>query len=200
MKNSLIIILFFTIGIICGLIEILPRFLIENDLSTYALFLLIFLVGITVGGDPESWNILKKEKLRIIYVPLTVVIGTLIGVGIASFFLKDIDLRESLAVGAGFGYYSLSSIIISQVSGKTLGVIALLANITREIFTLIFTPIIVKYFGKLAPIVSGGATSMDTTLPIITKFSGKDYAIISIFSGTVLTILVPILVTFILKI
>ncbi|MFC1897945.1 lysine exporter LysO family protein [Candidatus Cloacimonadota bacterium] len=200
MKNSLIIILFFAAGIFCGLIQFLPNFIIENDLSSYALYLLIFLVGITVGGDSESWKILKKEKLRIFLVPFTVVIGTLIGVGIVSFFLKDINLRESLAVGAGFGYYSLSSIIISQISGKTLGVIALLANITREIFTLIFSPIIVKYFGKLAPIVSGGATSMDTTLPIITKFSGKDYAIISIFSGTVLTILVPILVTFILKI
>jgi uncharacterized membrane protein YbjE (DUF340 family) len=200
MKNSIIIIIFFTVGIFCGLFEFLPKFFIENDLSSYALYLLIFLVGITVGGDSGSWKILQKEKLRIFLVPFTVVVGTLIGVGIVSFFLKDINLRESLAVGAGFGYYSLSSIIISQVSGKTLGVIALLANITREIFTLVFTPIIVKYFGKLAPIVSGGATSMDTTLPIITKFSGKEYAIISIFSGTVLTILVPILVTFILKI
>lgn len=200
MKNSLIIILFFTVGILCGFYEIIPRIFIENDLSSYALYLLIFLVGITVGGDSDSWKILQKEKLRILLVPATVVVGTLIGVGIVSIFLKEISLRESLAVGAGFGYYSLSSIIISQISGKTLGVIALLANITREIFTLIFTPIIVKYFGKLAPIVSGGATSMDTTLPIITKFSGKDYAIISIFNGTVLTILVPVLVTFILKI
>ncbi|MDO9576390.1 MAG: lysine exporter LysO family protein [Candidatus Cloacimonadales bacterium] len=200
MKNSLIIILFFTVGILCGFYEVIPRIFIENDLSSYALYLLIFLVGITVGGDSDSWKILQKEKLRIFLVPTTVVVGTLIGVGIASFFLSGINLRESLAVGAGFGYYSLSSIIISQISGKTLGVIALLANITREIFTLLFTPIIVKYLGKLAPIVSGGATSMDTTLPIITKFSGKDYALISIFSGTVLTILVPVLVTFILKI
>ena len=82
---------------------------------------------------------------------------------------------------------------------ETLGVIALLSNIMRELITLLATPIFLKYFGKLAPIAAGGATSMDTTLPIITKFSGKDYAIIAIFSGTVLTILVPFLVTFILQ-
>ena len=78
-----------------------------------------------------------------------------------------------------------------------MGVIALLSNISREIITLLFTPVFARYFGKLAPISSGGATSMDTTLPIITKYIGSDYAIISIFSGVVLTILIPFLITII---
>jgi uncharacterized membrane protein YbjE (DUF340 family) len=102
-------------------------------------------------------------------------------------------------VGAGFGYYSLSSIFIGQISGKTLGVVALISNILREIITLLGTPLLLKFFGQLAPIAAGGATSMDTTLPVITKFTGKEYAVISVFSGVVLTMLVPFLVTFILK-
>ena len=80
-----------------------------------------------------------------------------------------------------------------------LGVIALLANLSREIITLIFAPLFVRLFGKLAPIASGGATAMDTTLPIVARFSGKEYAIIAFFSGIVLTVLVPILVPFILS-
>jgi uncharacterized membrane protein YbjE (DUF340 family) len=200
MKNSIIIVIFFAAGIIAGRFSLIPEFFIENDLSTYALYLLIFLVGITVGSDVKSWKILKQEKFLILLVPLTTIIGTLLGVGIASIFLPEINLQQSLAVGAGFGYYSLSSIIITQIASPTLGVIALLANITREIITLLFTPIFAKHFGKLAPITSGGATSMDTTLPIITRFCGKQYAIISIFHGTILTILVPVIVTFILKV
>ena len=200
MKSSLIIIAFFTLGVLLGRLQMLPRFFLENDVSTYALYLLILLVGITVGADPASWKVLQKEKLKIFLVPATVVLGTLLGVGIASHFTNKINLREALVVGAGFGYYSLSSVIISQIADQTLGVIALLSNLAREIFTLIFTPVLVKYLGKLAPIVSGGATAMDTTLPVITRFSGKDYAVIAIFSGTVLTILVPVLVTLILKI
>lgn len=82
--------------------------------------------------------------------------------------------------------------------GETLGVIALLSNVMREIITLLFTPVFARYFGKLAPITAGGATSMDTTLPIITQYVGKDYAIVSLFNGVVLTILVPFIVTFIL--
>jgi uncharacterized membrane protein YbjE (DUF340 family) len=53
-------------------------------------------------------------------------------------------------------------------------------------------------FGKLGPVVAGGATAMDTTLPIITRSSGNEYGIIAVFSGVVLTVLVPFIVTFIL--
>ncbi|MCK4921608.1 MAG: lysine exporter LysO family protein, partial [Bacteroidales bacterium] len=70
-------------------------------------------------------------------------------------------------------------------------------NVTREILTLILAPILVKYFGKIAPITSGGATSMDTTLPIIVKVSGKEYLIMSLLNGIILTISVPFIIGFI---
>lgn len=199
MKNSLIIVGFFAAGILLSLFSLAPSFVTNNDLSSYALYLLMFLVGASIGADKKAWKILKNARLKIILVPLTVIIGTLAGVALVSVFIKDISLRESLAVGAGFGYYSLSSIFIGQISGKTLGVVALISNISREVITLLGTPLLLRYFGKLAPIASGGATAMDTTLPIITRFTGKEYAVISVFSGVVLTILVPFLVTFILK-
>ena len=197
MKNSLIIIIFFALGILASFYRILPDILIKNDFSIYALYVLILLVGIGMGGDKRSLEILKSSKLKIVLVPITVIIGTFVGVAIASIFI-NVGLRDSLAVGAGFGWYSLSSIFITKISGGTLGVIALLSNIFREIITFAFTPLLIRYFGKLAPIASGGATSMDTTLPIITKFAGKEYAIISMFSGVTLSLLVPFLVTFIL--
>ncbi len=198
MKNSLIIVTFFVCGIVLSIFSLLPDFLVETDFSTYVLYILMFFVGISIGADKNVLKILKGAKLKIVLVPLTVITGTLIGVGLISFLIPDINLKESLAVGAGFGYYSLSSIFISQLHSEILGVIALLSNILREIITLLTTPILVRYFGKLAPIASGGATSMDTTLPIITKFTGKEYAIIAVFSGIILTILVPFIVTFIL--
>ena len=198
MRNSLIIVSFFILGILVGLYDLLPKVFIETDFSVYALYILMFLVGVGIGLDKKAWKILKNAKLKIILVPLTVIAGTFLGVAIVSLFI-DIGLRESLAIGAGFGYYSLSSIFITKISGEALGVVALISNLSREIATLLVTPLFVKYFGKLAPIASGGATSMDTTLPIITKFVGKEYAVVSVFSGIVLTILVPFLVTFILK-
>ena len=198
MKSSLIIVAFFICGIVLSMFSLLPDSLVEIDFSSYVLYLLMFFVGVSIGADKDVLKILKGAKLKIMLVPLSIVVGTFIGVGLTSFLITDISLKESLAVGAGFGYYSLSSIFISQLHSELLGVIALLSNILREIITLLITPILVKYFGKLAPIASGGATAMDTTLPIITKFTGKEYAIIAVFSGIILTILVPFIVTFIL--
>lgn len=199
MKGSIIIIIFFTTGLIAGIKGLSPELLKETDATVYALYLLMFLVGIGIGADKNIWPMLKNISLKIILLPLAIITGTLSGAGICSIFLSEINLPDALAIGAGFGYYSLSSIIISQVRNETLGVIALLSNISREIFTLIFTPLLVKYFGNLAPIASGGATAMDTTLPIISRYSGKEYAILAIFSGVILTLLVPFIITFIYK-
>ena len=82
----------------------------------------------------------------------------------------------------------------------TLAGCALLSNIMREIIALLGAPLLVKYFGKLAPISVGGATTMDTTLPIITRCSGKEFVIISIFHGFVVDFSVPFLVTFLCSI
>ncbi len=199
MKNSLIILGLFTVGLLLGIFDFIPQILIETDFSTYALYFLMFVVGISVGADRSSWSVIRKTNIKIVLVPLSVIVGSLIGAAAVSFLLSNISIRESMAIGAGFGYYSLSSIFISKLCNETLGVIALLSNISRELITLVATPVFVKYFGKLAGIASGGATSMDTTLPIITQYSGKEWAIISVFNGIVLTILVPFLVSFIIN-
>ncbi|MBN1970324.1 MAG: lysine exporter LysO family protein [Candidatus Delongbacteria bacterium] len=205
MKSSIKILLFFIIGVFVALLskdtnlnKILV-FIKDKDLTTYALYLLMFLVGIGVGGDTKSWTILKKFSFKIVLVPIATIIGSLFGGVLLGYFSGLFTIDEALAVSSGLGYYSLSSILITEIRSETLGVIALLSNILRELMTLILTPFFAYAFGKLAPIASGGATSMDTTLPIITRYVGKEYAMISVFSGTVLTLAVPILVPLMLK-
>ncbi len=200
MKGSLIILSFFILGLILGLTRFLPEAIMATDFSMYALYVLMFLVGIGVGADRSSWRVIRETNIKIILVPFGVIVGSLLGAAAVASLLPAVSVKESMAVGAGFGYYSLSSIFITQISGETLGVIALLSNISRELITLVATPIFVNYFGKLAGIASGGATAMDTTLPVITQYSGKEWAVISIFSGVVLTIVVPFLVPFILQV
>lgn len=200
MKNSLIILLFFSVGVLLGYYNQIPAVLIKTDFSKYALYILMFLVGVGIGADPNALKALKGFNFRILLIPLTTIVGTAIGVTGFYFLIRGFTFKEVLAVGSGFGYYSLSSIIITEMHGQSLGVVALLSNVMREIITLLFAPIFAIYFGKIAPICSGGATSMDTTLPIITSASGKEYAIVSLFHGIVLTILVPFLVTLILSV
>jgi uncharacterized membrane protein YbjE (DUF340 family) len=156
----------------------------------------MFTVGISIGNDPTTFRQFRYLNPRLIFLPLMTIAGTFLGVLAVSFFLKNRTVHDCLAVGSGFGYYSLSSILITQYKGIELGTIALLSNIFREIITLLFAPWMVKYFGKLAPISAGGATTMDTTFPIITRYSGKEFAIVSIYHGFVVDFTVPFLVTF----
>ena len=105
-------------------------------------------------------------------------------------------VTDSLAVGAGFGYYSFSSIFIADLRGPELATIALLCNVMREIFTLLAAPLVARWCGPLAAVSIGGATTFDTTLPVITQAAGRPYAVVSIFHGCALDFSVPFLVTF----
>ncbi|MCP3923284.1 MAG: lysine exporter LysO family protein [Desulfobacterales bacterium] len=197
MKSSLIILAFFVIGVFTGLFADFPSFLVNSDITMYIVYVLVFFVGVSIGSD-NVMTVFKQVGLKIIIVPVCVVVGSLAGSAAISLFLNDVPIKEAMAIGSGFGYYSLSSIYITKLSGETFGTIALLSNLMREVLTILAAPLLVKYFGNLSLIASGGATSMDTTLPIVSIYSGKKYAIYALFNGVVLTILVPILVTFIL--
>ncbi len=146
--------------------NLIPSWVLENkDLSFYVLCLLMFCVGISLGKNPKILKSFKTLNPRLYLLPVATILGTLAGCAVVSVFLNW-TTAECMAVGSGFGYYSLSSIFITEYKGAQLGTIALLSNITREIIALLLAPFFAKYFGKLSPISVGGATTMDTTLPI----------------------------------
>jgi len=194
MKGSLIILSFFATGLLLGLFRWIPVLWASADVSFYVLCGLMFSVGFSIGHQPNTIKQFRKIHSRVLFLPLTTIAGTFVGVLVVSIFFKH-SLAELLAVGSGFGYYSLSGILITQYKGAELGTIALLANIMREVITLLFAPLMVRWFGNLAPIAAGGATTMDTTFPIIVRTSGKEFSIISIYSGFVMDFSVPFLVT-----
>ncbi len=68
---------------------------------------------------------------------------------------------------------------------------ALLSNILREILTLVGTPLLVRLLGPLAPISCGGASTMDTTLPVIARYAGREWIFISIVHAMILDFSVP---------
>ena len=196
MKGSLIIIGFFVLGTLCGVSHLIPiDIVMDSRISFYALCALMFSVGLSVGNDPQTLKNFRSLNPRLVFLPIMTILGTLAGSAAVSLILTYRSLTDCLAVGSGFGYYSLSSIFITEYKGAELGTIALLANISREILTLLAAPLLVRWFGNLAPISAGGATTMDTTLPIITRTAGQQFVVVSIFHGFVVDFSVPFLVT-----
>ncbi|MBP8026342.1 MAG: lysine exporter LysO family protein, partial [Parabacteroides sp.] len=149
MKGSIIIVSFFVLGAVLGWAGWLPDFLLETDHTRYALYLLMFLVGASIGADNKLREIFQRLRFDVLLVPLATIVGTLVGSALISVALADVSLTDCLAVGSGFGYYSLSSVFITQYKGAEMGTIALTANIIREILTLLAAPLMVRYFGRL---------------------------------------------------
>lgn len=195
MKGSLIIVGFFVLGCCFGLGHVLPFKIEDTDISFYALCALMFCVGLSIGNDPQTLRNFRALNPCLAFLPMMTILGTLAGSAIVSLVLEHRSLTDCLAVGSGFGYYSLSSIFITEYRGAELGTVALLANISREIITLLGAPLMVRWFGNLAPISAGGATTMDTTLPIITRTAGQQFVAVSIFHGFIVDFSVPFLVT-----
>lgn len=196
MKGSLVITAFFAVGVACGLLHIIPDGFINGRTSFYVLCALMFSVGMSIGCDSATLRSFRQLNPRLALLPFVTIAGTLAGAIVSSVVLPHRELSDCLAVGSGMGYYSLSSIFITEYRGAELGTVALLANIFRELAALLLAPFLARRFGKLAPISVGGATTMDTTLPVITRSVGPEYVVVSVFHGFVTDFSVPFLVTF----
>lgn len=196
MKGSLIIVGFFAMGVLAGLFHIVPSETANSGISFYALCALMFCVGLSVGNNPQTIKNFRSLNPRLAFLPVMTILGTVCASALVSVLFSSRSAADCMAVGAGFGYYSLSSIFITEYKGAELGTVALLSNIMREMITLLCAPLLVRWFGNLAPISAGGATTMDTTLPIIARYAGQEFAVVSIFHGFVIDFSVPFLVTF----
>ena len=194
MKDSMIIVLFFAIGWGIGAMGWGTDF--PKNATMLCLYLLLFCVGFGLGQNRDLKKNLKASKKRLLLMPIITIAATWLGAVLTALIFKEHSLTEWLAVGSGFGYYSLSSILITDIKGVELGTIALMYNVFRELAAIIFAPLLVKWAGPLSVISIGGATTADTTLPSVSRYSGKEFVPISIFHGILVDFSVPFLVPF----
>jgi uncharacterized membrane protein YbjE (DUF340 family) len=196
---SLSIILTVVAGILSGLF-IFPNVFAEHIglIIDIGLCLLLFFVGMDIGRNKEIISQIKSKGYKILLIPIGVALGSIVG-SILGGFALGLPINESSAIGAGFGWYTLSAIILSKYSVE-IGALAFITNVCREVIALVSIPYIAKYIGKLEAIAPAGATAMDTSLPIISKATDANTAVISFITGVVLSTLVPILVPILISI
>lgn len=165
MKGSLVVVAFFCAGCMIGAVNNFQYDM--HSVSMYVLYALMLQVGISIGSNKKLKELIKSLRLKMLLVPIATITGTLLFSALASLLLSQWSVFDCMAVGSGFAYYSLSSILITQFKEPSiglqlateLGTIALLANIFREMMALLGAPLIRKYFGQLAPISAAGVNS-----------------------------------------
>ncbi len=158
--------------------------------------LLVF-VGIDLGLDPAVVEHFRKVGARVLVFPAAVVVFTLVGAGISG-RLMGLGLRESLAIGAGFGWYSLAPGIIMDAGYVSASAISFLHNVLRELLSILFIPLVAQKIGYVETTGMPGAAAMDVCLPLVEKSTSSEITVYSFISGVILSALVPVLVPLIL--
>ncbi|NMB46380.1 MAG: lysine exporter LysO family protein [Firmicutes bacterium] len=186
------------LGIFCGKLYPAARLWQAADsITALALYALLFLIGIELGQNRQIWHQISTQGWRILLLPCAIATGTLAGGGLAGWLLA-IPVRKSLAVSSGFGWYSLASVMISQMGYVELGALAFLVNILRELLAMLCIPLVARYLGSIPAIAPGGATAMDTTLPLIAEATNNEGTVAAFLSGAILSALVPVLIPFLI--
>lgn len=168
-----------------------------DDGISILLYAMLFFVGLELGMKKGLRKSIRQLGIGFIVLPILVAAGSILG-GLGAGLLVNFKGWQGAAVGAGFGWYSLSSVMLAG-HDPVLAATAFLSNIIREVIALLFIPLLARFIHPWAGIAAGGATAMDTTLPVIVKSSGSEYAIQSFISGVILSILAPAAISAILK-
>lgn len=164
-----------------------------------ALDVMIFIAGIEIGSNR---GILKRicnlhSALLALAIPLAVVCGSICGALLLG-HIAGLSAYDSLLVGGGLGWYSFSSVVISAMYSTEIGTVAFLANMMREISGFFLIPLLVRVHKFLALAPSGAAT-MDSGLPVVIKYTNLHVGMYSFINGLVLTLIVPVLISWLLS-
>ncbi len=90
-----------------------------TEASEYTLIFLLFLIGIQLRNNGMTLKQIVLNR-RGMMVAVIVVASSLAG-GVINAFILDLPLKTSLAMASGFGWYSLSGILLTESFGPVIG-------------------------------------------------------------------------------
>ncbi|TQI79895.1 uncharacterized membrane protein YbjE (DUF340 family) [Serratia fonticola] len=159
--------------------------------SEYALIFLLLLVGIQLRNSGMTLRQIALNR-RGMVVALVVAFSSLAG-GLLAAQLLALPLKTGLAMASGFGWYSLSGILISDAYGPVMGSAAFFNDLARELVAIMLIPTLVRR-SRSSALGLCGATSMDFTLPVLQRSGGLEMVPPAIVHGFLLSLLAPILI------
>lgn len=183
------------LGILLGILVTQSNLQIAFN-SWYLLLMFIFLIGIELAFTQfdRSWL-----SWKVLLVPAAAFVGSCLAAIVNYLILSNhFNLNEIMALAQGYGWYSMSGILFTELHSARLGGIALLTDLFREIFAILLMYCLGWRFPRSA-ISSAGATSMDVTLAMVKQSCGTHYVPHAMMSGLILSLLAPLLISLFLN-
>ena len=181
------------LAVLTGLLAgyyLLPPLPMAETIATGALMLLLFFIGLQLRNAGLSLRKLLMNRQGL-GIALALTVSSLLA-GVLLIPVLALPWHDVLALVSGFGWYSLSGIVIGDALGPAWGGVAFLNDVIREIIALAIIPVLISARPAMA-IGYGGATAMDFTLPVIRSSGGLACVPVAIASGFLLSFLSPVL-------
>ncbi|MCH7329403.1 lysine exporter LysO family protein [Acinetobacter modestus] len=195
LKNIAKALLALGLGILLGILVTQSNLQIAFN-SWYLLLIFIFLIGIELAFTQfdRSWL-----SWKVLLVPAAAFVGSCLAAIVNYLILSNhFNLNEIMALAQGYGWYSMSGILFTELHSARLGGIALLTDLFREIFAILLMYCLGWRYPRSA-ISSAGATSMDVTLAMVKQSCGTHYVPHAMMSGLILSLLAPLLISLFLN-
>lgn len=169
------------------------------DHTDLVLYVLMFSVGISIGMHDGIMKKIREYHIKIFIIPIGIIAGSLLG-GLLCAAITQIPASISTAISSGMGWYSLAGVTIGNIAGAEFGSIAFMSNLMREIISFFIIPFLAMYLNCYTCIAPAGATSEDTTLPLMLKYTNEETVVLSVLNGMICSFFVPILISICLHI
>ncbi|RKR06779.1 uncharacterized membrane protein YbjE (DUF340 family) [Kushneria sinocarnis] len=175
------------LGLTLGLL--LPALSQHAERATeLALYVLLALIGMQLRNAGVALRQILLNRFGLA-VALTLAGSSLLA-GLIAAPLLDWPWSQGIAMSAGFGWYSLSAVVIGDQLGPALGGIALFNDLGRELLAMLLIPLLLRRRPAMG-VGYAGATAMDVTLPMIQRAGGLESVPLALVSGFLLSLAAP---------
>ncbi len=161
---------------------------------TVGLCILMGSIGLDMGLAGKVAEQIKQIGFRVMVFPFAVILGTAAASFAAGLFLP-LTVRESLAVGFGFGWYTFAPVTITGAGHAMAGAVSFMHNVIRETCGIILIPVLAKKIGYIEVCSLPGVAAADIGMSLVEKSTRADIIIYSFAIGIVESLLIPLLVS-----
>jgi len=155
------------------------------------LIVLVFAAGVAIGGQLSAQRLrLRQAGLQGLFLAASTTASSAAAAAVLAAITGTMPPPVAAALGAAAGWYSLAGPAIARVD-PVYGVVAFLSNLIRESLHIALYPVLARRGLRLEAIAVGGATTMDTGLPVVALHGGAYEAAVALTHGLVVTLVAP---------
>ena len=166
---------------------------LESEAVIYVLYAMVFAISVGIGAqyrDGEG----ERLSFKALLYSVTTIAGSLLAACLMSIVLP-VSAKDALICASGMGWYSLSTGLVYTYS-PSLSVATLVYCVSREVLSIFIMPLLIKKFRRPEVVAVGGTATIQSSVACAAVTGDNTIVLYGLLVGTVISMLVPVLISF----